>query len=94
MVSWDSFLNKLKGKFKELEQEFEEEKSRECIQARDAIARALKQERVSLPAAIFALEIVKWELLRAEYEEFMGHVLIPKGSVPLSEAKPTEIKAK
>jgi hypothetical protein len=94
MVSWDSLLNKLKAKFKELEEEFEEEKSKECIQARDAIVRVLKENRVSLPAAIFALEIVKWELLRAQYEEFMGRVLIPKESIPLADTKPTEIKAK
>jgi S-methylmethionine-dependent homocysteine/selenocysteine methylase len=57
MVSWDSLLNKLKAKFKELEEEFEEEKSKECIQARDAIVRVLKENHISLPAAIFALEI-------------------------------------
>lgn len=75
---------------KRFEEVFEGEKSKEVVTARDAIVRVLKEERTSLPAAIFALELVKWELLRSQYEEFMGHALIPKGSVPLSEPKPIE----
>jgi len=45
-----------------------------------------------LPAAIFALEIVKWELLRAQYEEFVGHAKIV-GGLPLSTKEPTQVQA-
>lgn len=70
---------------KKWEKDWNEEKAKEAVQARDAIVKALKEQRTSLPAAVFALEIVKWELLRAEYEEFVGHVKIPKGNIPLAE---------
>ena len=78
-------MKKIDGKLKELEKEFLDAKAQETIEARDAIVRALKEHNISLPGAIFALEIVKWELLRGQYEEFMGHVTIPERSLPLSE---------
>jgi len=78
-------VKKIDGKLKELEKEFLDAKAQETIEARDAIVRALKEHNISLPGAIFALEIVKWELLRGQYEEFMGHVTIPERSLPLSE---------
>ena len=70
---------------KKFEKEWLDEKAEEAVKARDAIVRVLKEQHISLPAAVFALEIVKWELLRAEYEEFVGHVKIPPGSTPLAE---------
>jgi len=85
----EDFVQKIDGKLKELEKEFLEAKAQETIEARDAIVRVLKEHNITLPAAIFALEIVKWELLRSEYEEFVGHVKIPVGSLPLSE-KPAQ----
>lgn len=85
MPKREDFVKKIDSKLKELEQEFLEAKAKETIEARDAIVRALKEHNISLPAAIFALEIVKWELLRGQYEEFMGRVIIPKGSIPASE---------
>lgn len=83
MVKRDAFLAKLDQKLKELEEEFLEEKAKETIEARDAIVRVLKERSISLPAAIFALEIVKWELLRGQYEEFVGHAKIPEKTLPL-----------
>jgi len=87
MPKREDFVKKIDSKLKELEQEFLDAKAQETIEARDAIVRALKEHNVSLPAAVFALEIVKWELLRGQYEEFMGHAKIPKDSIPLSGAK-------
>ena len=83
MPKREDFVKKIDGKLKELEQEFLDAKAQETIEARDAIVRALKEHGTSLPAAVFALEIVKWELLRGQYEEFMGHVAIPKGVLPV-----------
>lgn len=80
----DTYLKKLDDKLAEIEKEFLEDKAKECLQARDAIARALKEQGVSLPAAVFALDIVKWELLRGQYEEFIGSVKLTK-ALPLKE---------
>jgi hypothetical protein len=77
----------LESMVKKWEKEWTEEKAAEAVKARDAIVKTLKEERISLPAAVFALEIVKWELLRGQYEEFMKHVVIPKDSLPISEAR-------
>jgi hypothetical protein len=85
MPKREDFVKKIDGKLKELEKEFLEAKAQETIEARDALVGALKEHNISLPAAIFALEIVKWELLRGQYEAFMGHVKIPEHSLPLSE---------
>jgi hypothetical protein len=74
----EDFVQKIDSKLKELEKEFLEAKAQETIEARDAIVRVLKEHNTTLPAAIFALEIVKWELLRAQYEEFLGHVELTK----------------
>jgi len=74
MVRRSDILKKLDSKLAELETEFLEDKAKECLEARDAVVKALKEGGVSLPAAVFALEIVKWELLRGQYEEFMGNV--------------------
>jgi len=72
MVKRDTFLKKLDDKLKELEEQFLNEKANEAIEARDAIVKVLKEHEISLPAAVFALEIVKWELLKGEYEEFVN----------------------
>ena len=77
---------------KKFQKDFEDEKAEEVARTRDAIVRALKSEQASLPAAVFALRLVEWELMRSQVEEFMGHVQIPKGSVPLASpaASPAE----
>jgi len=87
MPKREDFVKKIDSKLKELEKEFLDAKAQEAIEARDAIVRALKEHNISLPAAVFALEIVKWELLRGQYEEFMGHVAIPKDTLPIAEKK-------
>lgn len=78
MVKKDAIVLKLEAKLgeqlAELEKEFLAQKAEEVREARDAIVRALRESETSLPAAVFALEVVKWELLRAQYEEFMGNV--------------------
>ena len=78
MVKKDAIVLKLEAKLgeqlAELEKEFLSQKAEEVREARDAIVRSLKESETSLPAAVFALEVVKWELLRGQYEEFMGNV--------------------
>lgn len=66
-----SAVEELVNKFNEA---FLEEKATEVSKARDAIIRVLKEQRVSLPAAVFAVDLVKMELVRSQLEEFLGHV--------------------
>ena len=82
MVRREDILKKLDTKLAELEKEFLAEKAKECIEARDAIVKVLKEREISLPAAVFACEIVKNELLRAQLEEFLGNVKLT-GKLPL-----------
>lgn len=74
MVKKEAIVAKLEAKLEELEKEFLDSKAEEVKEARDAIVKALKENEISRPAAVFALEVVKWEILRAQYEEFMGNV--------------------
>lgn len=59
---------------KKFEQVWIEEKATEVAKARDTIVRSLKEQGISLPAAVFALDLVKMELVRGKLEEFLGHV--------------------
>jgi len=90
MPKMETYAKKLAEKFRET---WEEEKANEVVQARDAIVRILKEQEISLPGAVFALDLVKMELVRAQLEEFLGHVKIPPKTVPLSSKKPKTIKA-
>jgi hypothetical protein len=94
MPKKDTYLSKLDEKLKEIEKQFLDEKATETIEARDIIIKALKENEISLPASVFALEIVKWELLRGQYEEFVGHVVLNPSTLPLSDKKPSVLGAK
>jgi len=87
MVKKDTIVAKLEAKLNELEREFLDSKAEEVKEARDAIVKALKENETSLPAAVFALEVVKWELLRGQYEEFMGNVKLTD-KLPLKKVNP------
>jgi len=62
------------GLLKKFEGLWTEERATEIAVARDAVIVALKEQGISLPGACFALDLVKQELLRAQLEEFLGHV--------------------
>jgi len=55
----------------------------EVAEARDAIITVLKEKGTSLPGAVFALDLVKMELTRAQLEEFLGKVRLTK-ELPLT----------
>ena len=90
MVGKDKIVKQLEAKLEELEQQFLSEKANEVTEARNAIINVLKEREVSLPAAVFACDLVKMELMRAQLEEFMGHVKIPQGSLPIVAKPPIE----
>lgn len=74
---------------KRFEEVFLEEKATEVAKARDAIVAVLREQRVTLPAAVFALDLVKMELVRSKLEEFLGHVRLGEG-LPLKVPEPLE----
>lgn len=78
MVKKDALVAKLEAKLDELEKEFIDSKAEEVKEARDAIVKALRETETSLPAAVFALDLVKMELMRGQLEEFLGHVKLTK----------------
>lgn len=71
---------------------WQEHIANEVAEARNAIITVLKEKGTSLPGAVFALELVKMELERAQLEEFMGHAKLTK-ELPLSEKKPKPVEA-
>lgn len=70
---------------------WQEHIANEVLEARDAIITVLKEKGTSLPGAVFALDLVKMELVRGQLEEFMGHVTLGK-ELPLSAKKPQPTK--
>lgn len=85
MVKKEAIVAKLEAKLEELEREFLASKAEEVKEARDAIVKALKEAETSLPAAVFALDLVKTELVRGQLEEFLGHVKLTE-KLPLKSA--------
>lgn len=71
----ETLVKKLGEKFYE---DWQEQVANEVAEARDAIITVLKEKGTSLPGAVFALELVKMELTRAQLEEFLGKVTLTK----------------
>jgi len=68
---------------KKLEEQYQEEKNKECEELHNAIAEVLAARKATIQNILYVLEMIRFELLRAKYEELMGNVKIPEGSVPL-----------
>jgi len=71
----ETLVKKLGEKFYE---EWQEQVATEVAGARNTIINALKELGTSLPAAVFALDLVKMELVRSQLEEFLGKVKLTK----------------
>lgn len=71
----DTLVKKLGEKFYE---DWQEQIANEVTDARDVIIAVLREKGTSLPGAVFALELVKMELTRAQLEEFLGRVKLTK----------------
>ena len=70
-----------------LEKAYAEEKEKECEELHNAIASILAEKKVTVQNALYVLELIKFELLKAKYEELMGHVIVPPGGGLRREAK-------
>ena len=78
MVKKDALVARLEAKLNEIEGDFLSQKAEEVTEARTAIIKVLQENEISLPAAVFALDLVKMELMRGQLEEFLGHVKLTK----------------
>lgn len=84
MQKTETLVRKLSEKFYE---EWQTHIANEVAEARNKIIIALKEQKTSLPAAIFALDLVKMELVRGQLEAFLGHVKLSEKELPLSTEK-------
>ena len=78
-----SSIEEMVEKFEEV---FLEDKATEIVKARLAIVQVLKKQRVSLPGAVFALDLVKAELIRGQLLDFLG-------SAKLTDELPLKLEA-
>ena len=90
MVNLQKLVEKLMFGF---QREYEVERSRECEELHNALADVLTEKKATIQNTLFVLELVKWELLYAKYQEVMGTVQIPEGNVPIKQSeKPSVTK--
>jgi hypothetical protein len=64
---------------KQLEEAYQLEKNKECEELHNAIADVLSEKKATPQNTLFVIEMVKFEILRATYEQLMGHVIVPPG---------------
>ena len=71
-----------------LEQDYAEEKNRECMELYNAIVDLLVMHKASIQNTLFVLKMVEFSYLRAKYMELVeGAIKIPEESVPIPKAK-------
>ena len=64
---------------KSLEKTYAEEKEKECEELHNAIAGVLAEKKATVQNALYVIDLIRFELLRAKYEELMGHAIVPLG---------------
>lgn len=64
---------------KGLEKTYNEEKIRECEELHNALAEVIASKKATVQNTLFVLELIRFELLRAKYEELMGSAQVPPG---------------
>lgn len=70
-----------------LEKAYVEEKGKECEELHNAIASILAEKKATVQNTLYVLELIKFELLKAKYEELMGHAIVQPGGGVKKEAK-------
>lgn len=77
----------LKKVAENLEKSYKEEKDKECEELHNAFASVLAEKKATVQNALYVIEMIRFELLRAKYEQLMGHVTVPPGGGFVKEAK-------
>lgn len=70
-----------------LEKAYSEEKAKECEDLHNAIADVLAEKKATIQNTLFVFEIIRFELLRAKYEQLLGHAVVPPGGGVKKDAK-------
>lgn len=70
-----------------LEKAYREEKAKECEELHNAIAEVLREKKATVQNSLYVLEMIRFELLKAKYEQLMGHAIVPPGGGIKKEAK-------
>lgn len=98
MVDVRRVLNRIFGDTEKIiegfERKYDEEKAKECEELHNAIADVLAARKATVQNTLFVLELIRFELLRAKYEELMGSAIVPAGGGVKKEAKLSTGEAK
>lgn len=65
--------------FREFEKKYDEAKAKEAEELHNAIAVVIADRKATIQNTLFVLEMIRFELLRAKYEQLMGHAIVPPG---------------
>ena len=77
-----------------LEKAYQDEKNKECEELHNAIADILAEKKATVQNSLYVIELIKFELLRAKYEQLMGNVIVPPGGGVKKDAKLSTGEAK
>jgi hypothetical protein len=80
-------LDEFEKVVKKLERAYAEEKEKECEELHNAIATILTEKHATIQNTLYVLELLKFELLRAKYEQIMGNAVVPEGGGIKKDAK-------
>jgi len=70
-----------------LQEAYDQEKRKEVEELHNDIVDLIGKRQANIHNVIFVLEILKWEYLRASYEQMLGHALVPPGGGAKKDAK-------
>lgn len=73
-------LDEFEKVVKKLEKAYAEEKEKECEELHNSLAEVISTKRATIQNTLYVLELLKFELLRAKYEQLMGNAVVPEGS--------------
>jgi len=84
----------LKKIAEQLEKAYQEEKNREAEELHNAIVEVIAERKATIQNTLFVLELIRFELLRAKYEQLMGRAVVPPGGGTMKDAKLSTDEAK
>ena len=73
-------MNEFEKVVKKLEKAYAEEKDKECEDLHNSLAEVISTKKATVQNTLYVLELLKFELLRAKYEQIIGNTILPEGS--------------